>query len=219
VLRVGLDAANRPWAYPDGKGGLTGLDAEVLIAVSGQLGMGLAYFNVAPHLLMQRLAEKQFDLVTAGLAATPELRRQAALSQPYASVGQVVVVPAGDALTSGTEDLAGKRVGAQLGSAALAEARKIAGAAVQPYDDFSIALAALSRAEVEAVIADQILAVDWIRAHPAMRLRLAGRPFAVEPVVFALRSDDAALLTRINSALEQLRLAGTLAQIHARWLQ
>lgn len=220
LLRVGLDAANRPWAYPDGKGGLTGLDAEVLAAVAGQSGMGMAYTNAAPHLLLPRLAEKQFDLVAAGLMATPELRRQAAVSLSYANVGQVVVVPAADTRTGGPADLAGKRVGAQLGSAALAEAHRIPGAVVVPYDDVSIALAALSRGGIlEAVIADQLLAMDFLRAHPEARLRLAGAPFAVEPLVFAMRADDAALQARVNAALEQLSRAGTLQQIQARWLQ
>ncbi len=85
------------------------------------------------------------------------------------------------------------------------------------WEHTAAAVAALSRGEVQAVIADHLLVADYLRAHPEAKLRLAGQPFAGEPVALAVRKDNAALLDQINAALDRLRQKGLLAQIERRW--
>jgi len=218
-LRVGLDAANRPWAYPDGKGGLTGLDIDVLAALGEEMGVRWEYVNSAPHLLLPGLTEGRYQVVINGLVVTPARQNQAAFSLPYFYLGQVVVVSDKETSIRGIEDLAGRRVGAQLGTLALAEAGKVPGAKVRPYDDFSIALVALSRAEVDAVIADNLLAADYLRAHPELRLQIVGGPFAQEPVAIAVSPRHSDLLKHINEALIALRQRGILARLERKWLE
>lgn len=218
VLRVGLDAANRPWAYPDGKGGLMGLDIDVLAALGEEMGIHWEYVNSAPHLLLPGLIEGRYDVVINGLVVTPARQRQVPFSLPYFYLGQVVVVSSKGTNIRDLNDLVGKSIGAQLGTPALVEARKVAGARVHPYDDFTIALIALSRAEVEAVIADNLLVADYLRAHPELGLRMVGGPFAQEPVAIAVSPHHSGLLRRINEALTALQQRGILARLEHRWL-
>lgn len=217
VLRVGLDAANRPWAYPDGKGGLMGLDIDVLAALGGEMGVRWEYVNSAPHLLLPGLLEGRYEVVINGLVVTPARQKQVPFSLPYFYLGQVVVVSGKGTNIRDLNDLAGKRIGAQLGTPALVEARKV-GAQVRPYDDFSIALIALSRVEVDAVIADNLLVADYLRAHPELGLRIIGSPFAQEPVAVAVSPHHSDLLRRINEALTALKQRGILAYLESKWL-
>lgn len=217
VLRVGVDAASRPWCYRGATGELVGLDVELLTALAAQMGVWVEYVNVAPHLLLPGLATSRFDLAAAGLVATPERQSEAALSEPYFSLSQAAIVRATDALT-GPAELAGKVVGVQIGSPAVAEARRL-GATARLYDDLAIALGALARGEVAAVIGDDLGAADYLAAHPAAKLRRAGAAFAPVPVVLAVAKDQAALLARVNAGLAALRQAGALDQLARKWLR
>jgi polar amino acid transport system substrate-binding protein len=217
VLRAGVDAANRPWCYRSTGGELVGLDVELLTALAAQMGVRMEYVNIAPHLLLPGLAAKKYDLAAAGLAATPERQNEAALSEPYFTLSQAVIVKVTDAITS-TAELAGKAVGVQIGSAAVAEARRL-GATVRLYDDLTIALGALARGEVRAVIGDDLGAADYLAAHPEARLSRAGAALAPAQVALAVARDRPDLLSRVNAGLAALRRSGALDQLALKWLR
>ncbi len=217
VLRVGVDAANRPWCFRNAAGELVGLDVDLVTALAARMGVRVEYVNTAPHLLLPGLASQKYDVVAAGLVATAERQGEASLSDPYFSLGQIVVVRATDTLT-GPVALAGKVAGVQIGSPAVAEARRL-GATPRLYDDLSIALGALARGEVSAVIGDDLGAADYLAAYPDARLRRAGTAFAPVPVVLAVAKDQPALLDRVSSALGALRQSGALDQLAGKWLR
>jgi L-cystine transport system substrate-binding protein len=217
TLRVGVDAANRPWCYRDAAGELVGLDVDLITALAGKMGVRVEYVNTAPHLLLAGLAAKRYDLAAAGLVTTPERQSEAALSEPYFTLSQAVVVRATDPLTAPVA-LAGKPVGVQIGSPAVAEALRL-GVTVRLYDDLVIALGALTRGEVLAVIGDDLAAADYLAAHPEARLRQAGAAFAPAPVVLAVARDQAGLLVRVNAGLAALRQSGALDQLSRKWLR
>ena len=212
-----MDAASRPWCSLDATGELVGLDVDLLTALAAQMGVRVEYVNIAPHLLLPGLATRRFDLAAAGLVATPERQSEAALSEPYFSLSQAAIVRATDTLT-GPAELAGKVVGVQIGSPAVAEARRL-GATARLYDDLAIALGALARGEVAAVIGDDLGAADYLAARPEARLRRAGAAFAPAPVVLAVAKDQPALLARLNTGLATLRQAGALDQLARKWLR
>ena len=217
LLRVGVDAANRPWCYRDAAGGLVGLDVDLLTALAAQMGVRVEYVNIAPHLLLPGLAAKKYGLAASGLVATPERHSEAALSEPYFTLSQAVIVRASDTLT-GPVALAGKVVGVQIGSPAVAEARRL-GATPRLYDDLAIALGALARGEVPAIIGDDLGAADYLAARPEARLRRAGTAFAPSPVVLAVAKDQPELLARVNAGLAALRQTGALDRLAQEWLR
>jgi ABC-type amino acid transport substrate-binding protein len=217
LLRVGVDAANRPWCYRSAAGELVGLDVDLLTALAARMGVRMEYVNVAPHLLLPGLAARRYDLAAGGLVATPGRQGEAALSEPYFSLSQAVIVRATDALTSPTA-LAGKVVGTQIGSPAVAEARRL-GATPRLYDDLAIALGALARGEIPAVVGDEIGAADYLASRPDGLLRRVGASFAAAPVVLAVAKDQPELLSRVNAGLAALRQAGALDQLARKWLR
>lgn len=217
VLRVAVDAANPPWFETNGSGTQDGIDAEVLAALGRQMGVRFEVVSVAPHLLAQELAAHRVDLAAGGLVSTTERAQAMSLSRPYLSLQQVVVLHGVDSY-SGPGVLAGRTTGAQIGTRSVAEAGK-AGAAVKLYDDLAIALAALSRGEVKAVVGERPAAAALLRENPQWGLRLDSSIGTPLPVALAVAKDNAALLARLNTALEALAARGELAALEKRWLQ
>lgn len=217
VLRVGVDAANPPWCAADGQGTLAGIDVDLLAALGREMGVRIVPVNLAPHLLAAELDRRRVDMIAAGLVSTPERSAGMALSRPYLTLEQVVVVRASDAATR-TAGLSGRTVGVQIGSLAAAEARK-AGAVVKLYDDLAIALGALARGEVQAVLGDHAMAAAFLRQRPGLGLAVTGALGAGQPVVLGVSRENPTLLARVNDALEALAARGELAALERRWLQ
>lgn len=124
---------------------------------------------------------------------------------------------ASDALSS-TANLAGVVTGVQIGSPSVEEARRL-GVTPRLYDDLSIALGALARGEVPAVVGDDLLVADYLVANPDARLRRVGASFAQAPVALAVAQDQPALLDRVNAALAALKQSGALDQLSGKWLR
>ena len=214
ALRVGLDAANPPWCYTDSQGILR---ASTLTALTAGARDGRAPGGRVPGAAPAGagLAARRVDLAAAGLVSTTERAKSMVLSSPYLMLEQAVVVRSADP-ASGPAALAGRSVGVQIGSVAAAEARG-AGGTVRAYDDLAIALAALARGEVQAVLGERPAAVDYIRRHPEWAW--AGTAGVGQPVALGVARDNAALLQRVNAALDALSRRGELAGLEQRWLQ
>lgn len=66
--------------------------------------------------LFSYLKEGRGDLIAAGLAATPERRKDWAFSAPYTKVSQLLLVPVSDTTTQGLADLKGKKIAVRQSS-------------------------------------------------------------------------------------------------------
>jgi ABC-type amino acid transport substrate-binding protein len=215
LVRVGIDAANRPWCYTGDAGSLTGVSVDLLTALAAEMKVRLELVNTAPHLLASGLAAGRFDLAAGpGLAAG--LDPAIVLSRPYITVPQTLVSgPAGAAPTS-VAGIRGIAVGVQIGSLAASEVRA-AGALPRLYDDLDIALSALERGEVSLAAGDRARAAYYLRSRSGTALRLSALNFAPRPVSLAL-SARSALLAPVNAALDALGRRGYLADLERRWL-
>ena len=154
----------RPGAIRTRQGNLAGIDVDLLSLLGREMGVRFEAVNLAPHLLAPELAARRVDLAAAGLVSTTERAKSMALSSPYLMLEQAVVVRSADP-ASGPAALSGRSVGVQIGSVAAAEARG-AGGTVRAYDDLAIALAALARGEVQAVLGERPAAVDYVQTAP-----------------------------------------------------
>jgi polar amino acid transport system substrate-binding protein len=113
--------------------------------------------------------------------------------------------------------LAGKKVGAQIGTAGAGEAAKITGTQLIAYDSVTQAMAALERGELDAVALDNTLAINLIAASSG-KFKAAGDVFAARSVGIAVCRKDAGLLDRINRGLKAVQDEGLLDSIISKWL-
>jgi polar amino acid transport system substrate-binding protein len=129
--------------------------------------------------------------------------------------GQSIVVRAAESAVRGAGDLAGRRIGCQLGTTGEMEAKKVAEARVVSFDAIGAAFRDLENGNLDAVIADTPTARIFIRDHAT--LVLVGEPLTREEFGMAARLKDGDLVAAIDRTLEQLRAEGTLRSIEERW--
>lgn len=215
LLRVGLDASDRPWCYATETGALAGIEVDLLTALAAEMQVRLELVNTAPHLLGSGLAAGRFDLAAVSGAVGGQ-DPAIILSRPFITVAQTLITGPTGVAPATLSALKGMTVGVQIGSVAASHVRA-AGATPRLYDDLAIALAALERGEVSVVAGDRSRAADYLRSHPGTPLRLGAVAFAPRPVSLALAARSP-LTARVNGALDALARRGYLTDLEQRWL-
>ncbi len=105
-----------PMNYTDDDGEFTGFDTEFAVAVCERLGVEPEFVEINWDTKMIELDAKSIDCIWNGMTINAELSANTSISLPYVKNAQVIVVKADSGITS-TEDLIGKTVVAEVGSA------------------------------------------------------------------------------------------------------
>jgi phosphate transport system substrate-binding protein len=137
-------------------------------------------------------------------------------SQPYFNAGQAIAVRQGSDITS-PADLAERNVGVQEGTTGEIWAQQNTSAIVTPYADVEQIFTALAQGEIDAVIYDQLIAIEFINKNPDMQLTLLDELVTTELYGIAVRRDRADLLEMINAGLSQKMNDGSYQQICENW--
>lgn len=216
VLTVGTDATYPPFDGVDPTtGAVIGYDMDIVRALARALGAEVRFQVVPFDGIIAGLKTGKYDLVASAMTITPERAQQVAFTRPYALAGQAVAVRSGETRIAGAPDLAGRRIGCQLGTTGEMEAKKIPGAQVVSFDAIGSAFRDLENRNLDAVIAD--LPTAGIFAHDHPTIRLAGEPITTEEFGFAARLADTDLVKALDGALAALRASGEMRNIADTW--
>lgn len=216
VLRIGTDATYPPFESVDpATGELSGFDIDLVRTIAEHLRARAEFIVVPFDGIVPGLKSGKYDLIISAMTITTERARQVLFTQPYTVAGQSIVVRSAETSIAGPDDLAGKRIGCQLGTTGEMEARKIPRAQVVSFDAIGAAFRDLENGNLDAAIADTPTARIFIRDHAT--LRLAGEPLTREDFGMAVRQQDTDLAQAINQILDALRANGTLQAIGERW--
>jgi polar amino acid transport system substrate-binding protein len=218
TITVGTDATFPPFETVDeATKELTGFDIELMRAIADQNGWQIEFVNQPFDPMMAALGLCQYDVAIAAITITEERKQEMLFSDPYINAGQIVVVRKGETAITGREALSGKTVGAQLGTTGAIEAEKIEGVTFKPYDTYDLAFLDLANGQIDAVIADYPLALDFVGQYPE-QVQVAGEPFTEEFYGVAICKNRGDLVEPINTALAALKSNGTVSQLEEKWL-
>lgn len=162
------------------------------------------------------------DLIVTPLNATDERRAMGVTfsSTPVLMNAEAVYVRASDgAAYAALADLRGQRVGVLGGSTVYLGAVETAGAIPVPFANNIELHAALINGDVIAVVA-AAASFDWTQNERRWTDIRKVESYAASlrsPGWIAVRTEDAALLDRINPVLAELLANGFLADVAARW--
>jgi polar amino acid transport system substrate-binding protein len=170
VVRVGY-ANEPPYAYLDtATGALTGEAPEIARVVLAELGITeiegvLTEFGS----LIPGLQAGRFDMIAAGMYVTPARCAQIAFSNPTYSIGEALIVPAGNPLDlhsyADLRDTAGATIGVVIGAieSTYAAGVGIDRARIVTFPDPPSAVAGVRAGRVSAYAATDLTAQDLIR--------------------------------------------------------
>ncbi|NTG16674.1 transporter substrate-binding domain-containing protein [Agrobacterium rhizogenes] len=228
VFTVATEARFAPFEFvEDGK--IVGYSADIMEDVMKELpGVELKRLDLPWQGILPGLAASRFDYVVTSVTVTPERMNAYHLSVPIADATMAVLKRKGDAEITKPEDIAGKPVGSQAGSAQLAaletfatelKASGKADVTVSTYTDFSEAYADLATGRIHAVVNSLPNLLEAARQRPDI--------FEVVLPTFGPKTyfswagrndaDSTSLNALIDAELIKLNKSGKLAELQKKW--
>ncbi len=215
---VATDATFNPFEYTDESGNLIGFDIDLMNEIAKKAGITIEWANVPFDSVTAGLAECQYDAGIAAISITDERKKDMLFTAPYLDAGLIVVVNKETTDITGLADLKGKAVAAQLGTTGEIEAKKIEGVNYKPYDSYELAFLELANKGVDAVIADNPVAMGYIASNPE-KLMAVGEVFNNDQYGIAVCKKNADLLAKLDKALKELQDSGYVAQLAEKYLK
>ncbi len=217
-ITVAMDATWPPFEYVDETTQeIIGFDVDLIKAIAENQNLEIEIVNVPWDSLLAGMAQCQYDISVSAMTITEDRKQSFNFSDPYFAAGQVVTVQMSNTDINSKADLAGKTVGVQLGTTGDIEAQKIAGATVKNYDDIGLAFQDLLNGQIDAVIADNPLALGYIGQNPD-KLKTVGEVFTDEYYGIAVCKTNTELLNKINAGLAAVKSQGLIEELTTKWL-
>jgi len=218
-ITVATDATWPPFEYIDETTKeFVGFDIDLMKAIAEAAGFEVEFVNVAWDPLLAGMAAGQYDAAISAMTITEERAKQFDFSEPYYNAGQLIAVRIDNDTITGPADLAGKVVGAQIGTTGAMEVEKIAGATLKTYDDISQAFLDLINGQIDAVVADNPLVGGYVGKYPD-KIKSVGEPFTDEYYGIAVRKGATDILEAINKGLKIVKEQGLLEQLEDKWIK
>ena len=117
TLIVGTEAAYVPYEFfKDGK--IIGYDPDIADVVVPKIGAKAEFIDTQWSGIIPALYAKKFDCIISAMTITKERAEKVLFSMPYADASNVILLRADEERIKTADDLSGKIIGVQLGSAA-----------------------------------------------------------------------------------------------------
>lgn len=218
VTKVASDMSFAPFEYIDEETkDPAGFDIEIMQALGKAMDMKVEMVNTAWDGILPGLIAGNYDLVISAMTISDERVASVDFSDPYFATGQVIVVKQGDQTVTEPKDLISKRIGVQIGTTGHIAADKIEGADVRPFQIAPDAFLALKAGQVDAVVVDELVAIEELKANPDS-VEIVGRPFTAEYYGIAIKKGNTELLKKVNKALAQIKADGTYDKIYEKYM-
>jgi len=220
-LTVGSDVAYPPFEYTNQTTGeYEGFDIDLAKELAKRLGLELEVVNTAWDGIIPGLLAHKYDVIISAMTITEERAKQVSFSDPYFEAKQVILAKKGSGI-KGVEDLAGKKVGVQLGTTGDFAAQKLIENGIEfeliKYEDTPSALMAIEKGDIDAAIIDNFVAYLAQKNNPDVFEVIEDKTFEPEYYGIAVNKDNPALLEAINKALKEMKEDGTYDKIYKKW--
>lgn len=221
-LTMATNAAFPPYEYKDGDT-IVGIDAEIAAKIAEKLGMELEIIDTEFGSIIGGVQSGKYDIGMAGMTVTPDRLENVNFTKTYATGVQVVIVKDGGNVSS-LEDLGkdGIKIGVQqdtTGHIYASDTPEKGGYgedAVISYKTGNDAVQALISGKVSAVIIDNEPAKSYVASNSG--LKILDTEWLTEEYAIAVAKNNEELLTKINTALEELIADGTVQSIIDKYI-
>ena len=221
-LTMATNAAFPPYEYKDGDT-IVGIDAEIAAKIAEKLGMELEIIDTEFGSIIGGVQSGKYDIGMAGMTVTPDRLENVNFTKTYATGVQVVIVKDGGNVSS-LEDLGkdGIKIGVQqdtTGHIYASDTPEKGGYgedAVISYKTGNGAVQALISGKVSAVIIDNEPAKSYVASNSG--LKILDTEWLTEEYALAVAKNNEELLTKINTALEELIADGTVQSIIDKYI-
>ena len=216
VLTVGTNAEFPPFEYVGDDGEPAGFDIALIEAIGEKLGVEVEVENMEFDSLVASIGSK-IDVAIAGMTVTEERSRMVDFSDSYYQAVQYVLLPMETEIAS-ADDLAGKTIGAQLGTTGDFMIEDFEGATAKQYNKAVDAVNDLVSGRLDAVIVDKNPALVFADRF-SDEIQYVDYEFEPEDYAIALPKGDTALADAVNNALAELKADGTFDELVSQYIE
>jgi glutamine transport system substrate-binding protein len=218
-LLVGTDAAYAPFEYLD-KGEIVGFDIDLLAAIMEEAGLEYEVKNLGWDPLFETVRGNNADLGISAITINEDRKKTFDFSRPYFESTNMILVPEGSDIKN-AKDLEGKKVGVQNGTTGASAVEGLLGENhpnIAKYENNVLAIMALKSGEVDAVVADNTVIIEYVENNPNEKFVAVGDTENFDAELYGLMFPKGSELTgKINTALKTVIENGTYAEIYKKW--
>lgn len=222
-LLIGMQSIMPAVMLDEKIGKLVGVDGEVAEGIARDLGVKPQKVETAWEGLIPGLNARKYDTIISGMYIKPDRQKVVNFTDPYYTYGEGLAVAKGNPLKiKGWDDLRGKRLGLQEGTAYLEAVQKELGPhlkALKIYKNIPEMTLDLDNGRIDAYLTDKPIIAWDIAQHPNLKIELVPTyvPRAVGKVGAAVRKSDTSLLNMMNQSIRKMKANGELLAILKRY--
>lgn len=214
TLVMATNAEFPPYEYYE-DGDIVGIDVEIAKAITAKLGMELQIEDMAFDAIIPAVTSGKADFGAAGMTVTEERQRSVEFTDTYANSNQVAIVKEDSDIT-GSDALAGKIIGVQLGTTGDALATEIKDATVERYNKGLEAVQSLTQGKIDAVVIDQATAEAFVKKTEG--IKILEEKMSEEEYAIAIKKGNMELVEKMNEAIKELKEEGKIDEIVAKYM-
>lgn len=226
TLMIGTEAAYVPYEFvKDGE--IIGYDPDIMAIIGPKMGVKPHFIDTAWAGIIPSLYANKFDCIVSAMTITAPRAEKVLFSMPYADASNVILLRAGETKIKTADDLSGKIMGVQLGSAAAGiikvfeaklKAKGLPGyASVKEYDHYPEAYQDLLNGRIDAVVNSKSTMLVVMRDAPGKFQVIGGISDIKAYFGMAFRKEDADLRDFVNTQLAAMKQDGTLSKLQIKW--
>lgn len=223
VLKIGLCPEYPPFESVNDAGKIEGFDADLATAIGKEMGVKVEFINTPWEGLISGLNNGEFDMIMSAMspeeatAATDKIN----MSDAYYVLNDVIAVKSDNKDITKKEELAGKIIGYQTGSAAEQGADKLEKLGIKvetknPYNRNSDAFAELENGRIDAVIVSYPYAATQSKEDKGFKV-INDPVQGCDVVAISVKGSDE-LTKKYNEALKTLKENGKYDDIVEKWI-
>ncbi len=216
---IASDCTWPPMEFINSDKEMVGYDIDFINAVAEEAGIEIEIRNTAWDGIFAALANGECDAVISSVTITEDRKKTMDFSIPYINAGQVLVV--GKKCSAKTlADLAGKEVGAQIGTTGAIQISN-SDAVLKTYDELGFAVEDLANGRIDGIVADAPTAADFLLQNESnkKKLKIVGEPFTDEYYGIAVKKGNTEVLDLINKGIKAVQDKGLDKELEEKWLR
>jgi len=220
-IKVATDATWPPMEMVDANKQIVGYDIDFLKAVAKEAGLAVEIKNTAWDGIFAGLDSGQYDAIISSVTITAERQAKYDFTEPYTSIGQILVVPKTDKTAKAIADLKGKKVGAQIGTTGAMEVKKVAGVELKTYDEIGLAFEDMAAGRISGVVCDEPVAAHFALQKKEYRdkFKIVGKSFTKEAYGIVVKKGNKDLVALLNKGIKAVKAKKLDTKIHAKWVK
>jgi polar amino acid transport system substrate-binding protein len=194
-----------------------GWDYDAVTEICKRLNCVPEFKEAAWDGIFPAMQANEFDMLADGVTYTDERAKIVDFSDPYVTVGQVLLVRADDTHTlDDFKTNADLKVGTQIGTTNEIVAKDtFPDKEIQSFEDFGAAVLALIANDIDAVVIDNVSALGYIGENEG-KIKVGAQITSDEKLAFVF-PPGSDLKDPVNAALASMKADGTLDTLNKKW--